>query len=86
MGRGYRTRSFLDERRAAAVETKMSADGSLPEPRPETPAGWRGNSDALESPYKAARELPGGHRAHQDHGTEIQEAASVLGTTETAVN
>ncbi|HEX2873901.1 MAG TPA: sigma factor, partial [Polyangiaceae bacterium] len=42
-------RSFLDERRAAAVRNEdLSADGSLPEPRPEAPALGTEMSDALE--------------------------------------
>jgi RNA polymerase sigma-70 factor (ECF subfamily) len=80
-------RSFLDERRAAAVRTEdLSADGSLPEPRPEAPALPVEMSDALEI---ALQKLPESYREAIEltkiTGLSIQEAASVLGTTETAV-
>ena len=80
-------RSFLDERRAAAVRNEdLSADGSLPEPRPETPAVPTEMSDALEM---ALQKLPESYREANEltkiTGLSIQEAATVLGTTETAV-
>jgi RNA polymerase sigma-70 factor, ECF subfamily len=80
-------RSFLDERRAAAVRNEdLSADGSLPEPRPEAPALPTEMADALEI---ALQKLPESYREAIEltkiTGLSIQEAASVLGTTETAV-
>jgi len=80
-------RSFLDERRAAAVRNEdLSADGSLPEPRPEAPGVPVEMSDALEI---ALQKLPESYREAIEltkiTGLSIQEAASVLGTTETAV-
>jgi RNA polymerase sigma-70 factor, ECF subfamily len=80
-------RSFLDERRAAAVRNEdLSADGSVPEPRPESPAVPTEMSDALEI---ALQRLPESYREAIEltkiTGLSIQEAASVLGTTETAV-
>ena len=80
-------RSFLDERRAAAVRNEdLSADGSLPEPRVETAAVGSEMSDALEI---ALQRLPESYREAIEltkiTGLSIQEAASVLGTTETAV-
>jgi len=80
-------RSFLDERRAAAVRNEdLSADGSLPEPRQETPGVPVEMSDALEI---ALQKLPESYREAIEltkiTGLSIQEAATVLGTTETAV-
>lgn len=80
-------RSFLDERRAAAVRNEdLSSDGSLPEPRPEAPAVPTEMSDALEM---ALQKLPESYREAIEltkiTGLSIQEAASVLGTTETAI-
>jgi RNA polymerase sigma-70 factor (ECF subfamily) len=80
-------RSFLDERRAAAARNEdLSADGSLPEPRPETPAVPTEMSDALEM---ALQRLPESYREAIEltkiTGLTIQEAATVLGATETAV-
>jgi RNA polymerase sigma-70 factor (ECF subfamily) len=80
-------RSFLDERRAAAVRNEdLSSDGSLPEPRPEAPAIPTEMSDALET---ALQKLPESYREAIEltkiTGLSIQEAASVLGTTETAI-
>jgi RNA polymerase sigma-70 factor (ECF subfamily) len=80
-------RSFLDERRAAAVRSEdLSSDGSLPEPRPEAANVPAELSDALEL---ALQRLPENYREAIEltkiTGLSIQEAASVLGTTETAV-
>ncbi len=80
-------RSFLDERRAAAVRNEdLSADGSLPEPRQEGPVVPTEMSDALEI---ALQKLPESYREAIEltkiTGLSIQETASVLGTTETAV-
>jgi RNA polymerase sigma-70 factor (ECF subfamily) len=80
-------RSFLDERRAAAVRNEdLSADGSLPEPRPDAPAVPTEMSDALEM---ALQKLPESYREAIEltkiTGLSIQEAATVLGATETAV-
>lgn len=80
-------RSFLDERRSAAVRTEdLSADGSLPEPRPEPTGLPPEMSDALEI---ALQRLPESYREAIEltkiAGLSVQEAASVLGTTETAV-
>jgi len=80
-------RSFLDERRAAAVRNEdLSLDGTLPEPRPEAPNVPTEMSDALEL---ALQRLPENYREAIEltkiTGLSIQEAAAVLGTTETAV-
>jgi RNA polymerase sigma-70 factor (ECF subfamily) len=80
-------RSFLDERRAAAVRNEdLSSDGKLPEPRPESPAVPTEMSDALEI---ALQRLPESYREAIEltkiTGLSIQEAATVLGATETAV-
>jgi RNA polymerase sigma-70 factor (ECF subfamily) len=80
-------RSFLDERRAAAVRNEdLSSDGILPEPRAEAPAIPTEMSDALEM---ALQKLPESYREAIEltkiTGLSIQEAASVLGTTETAI-
>ena len=60
-------------------------DGSLPEPRPEAPALPTEMSDALEM---ALQKLPESYREAIEltkiTGLSIQEAATVLGTTETA--
>lgn len=80
-------RSFLDERRAAAVRTEdLSHDGSLPEPQPEAPAISADLSDALEN---ALDSLPEAYREAiiltKLTGLSIAEAADVLGSTPAAV-
>jgi RNA polymerase sigma-70 factor (ECF subfamily) len=80
-------RSFLDERRAAKSRTEdLSPDGTLPEPRPELDGVPNDVSDALE---RALDRLPEAYREAiqltKVSGLSIQEAAGVLGTTETAV-
>lgn len=80
-------RSFLDERRAAKSRTEdLSPDGTLPEPRPELDGVPNDVSDALE---RALDRLPEAYREAiqltKISGLSIQEAAGVLGTTETAV-
>jgi RNA polymerase sigma-70 factor (ECF subfamily) len=80
-------RSFLDERRAASSRTEdLSADGTLPEPRQEPE---RIPSDLSEALERALDALPEAYREAiqltKISGLSIAEAASVLGTTETAV-
>ena len=80
-------RSFLDERRHARTRNEdLSADGTLPEPRPEPANVPSDLSDALETALDA---LPEAYREAiqltKISGLSIAEAASVLGTTETAV-
>lgn len=80
-------RSFLDERRAAKSRTEdLSADGTLPEPPPvyegttsEVSVALERALDALPEAYREAIQLT------KISGLSIAEAASVLGTTETAV-
>ena len=80
-------RSFLDERRAASSRNEdLSSDGTLPEPRPEPERVPSDLSDALEraldalpEPYREAIQLT------KISGLSIAQAASVLGTTDTAV-
>lgn len=80
-------RSFLDERRAAKSRTEdLSADGTLPEPPPvyegttsEVSVALERALDALPETYREAIQLT------KVSGLSIAEAASVLGTTETAV-
>jgi len=80
-------RSFLDERRAAKSRSEdLSADGTLPEP-PPTPEGVSNDvSDAIE---RALDGLPEAYREAiqltKISGLSIAEAASVLGTSDTAV-
>lgn len=80
-------RSFLDERRAAAVRAEdLSRDGTLPEPHPESPSVSSDLADALE---KALDDLPEAYREAiiltKITGLSIAEAAEVLGSTPTAV-
>jgi RNA polymerase sigma-70 factor (ECF subfamily) len=80
-------RSFLDERRHARTRNEdLSQDGTLPEPRPEPSNVPSDLSDALETALNA---LPEADREAiqltKISGLSIAEAASVLGTTETAV-
>jgi RNA polymerase sigma factor (sigma-70 family) len=80
-------RSFLDERRAAKSRTEdLSADGTLPEPPPNTEGMPSDVSIALE---KALDTLPEAYREAiqltKISGLSIAEAASVLGASETAV-
>lgn len=80
-------RSFLDERRHARTRNEdLSADGTLPEPRPEPVNVPSDLSDALETALDA---LPEAYREAiqltKISGLSIAEAADVLGTTETAV-
>lgn len=80
-------RSFLDERRAAKSRSEeLSPDGTLPEP-PHVPEGVSNDvSDAIE---RALDALPEAYREAiqltKISGLSIAEAASVLGTSETAV-
>jgi len=80
-------RSFLDERRSAHVRTEdLSPDGSLPEPQLEERALPVELSDALEV---ALDRLPETYREAivltKITGLSVAEAATVLGSTETAV-
>ena len=80
-------RSFLDERRSAQVRTEdLSPDGSLPEPQLEERALPAELSDALEI---ALDRLPETYREAivltKITGLSVAEAATVLGSTETAV-
>ncbi|HEX5098321.1 MAG TPA: RNA polymerase sigma factor [Polyangiaceae bacterium] len=80
-------RSFLDERRAAKSRTEdLSADGTLPEPAPVPEGVSNDVSDAIE---RALDGLPEAYREAiqltKISGLSIAEAASVLGTSETAV-
>jgi RNA polymerase sigma-70 factor (ECF subfamily) len=80
-------RSFLDERRAASSRSEdLSPDGTLPEPRQEPE---RVPSDLSEALERALDALPEAYREAiqltKISGLSIAEAASVLGTTETAV-
>jgi len=80
-------RSFLDERRSAQVRTEdLSPDGSLPEPQLEERALPAELSDALEV---ALDRLPETYREAivltKITGLSVAEAATVLGSTETAV-
>ncbi len=80
-------RSFLDERRTSAVRNEeLSHEGVLPEPKAEAPSVPTELSDALET---ALQRLPDNYREAIEltkiTGLSIVEAASVLGTTETAV-
>jgi RNA polymerase sigma-70 factor, ECF subfamily len=80
-------RSFLDERRAASSRNEdLSHDGVLPEPRLEEPGLSNDVSDALE---QAIDSLPEAYREAiqltKISGLSIAEAASVLGSSETAV-
>ena len=80
-------RSFLDERRAANSRSEdLSVDGTLPEPRLEPERVPSDLSDALE---QALDSLPEQYREAiqltKVSGLSIAEAASVLGTTDTAV-
>jgi RNA polymerase sigma factor (sigma-70 family) len=80
-------RSFLDERRSAQVRTEdLSPDGSLPEQQLEERALPAELSDALEV---ALSRLPETYREAivltKITGLSVAEAATVLGSTETAV-
>ncbi|HEY5376689.1 MAG TPA: RNA polymerase sigma factor [Polyangiaceae bacterium] len=80
-------RSFLDERRSAQVRTEdLSPDGSLPEQPHEERALPAELSDALEV---ALARLPETYREAivltKITGLSVAEAATVLGSTETAV-
>ncbi len=80
-------RSFLDERRSAQVRTEdLSPDGSLPERPHEERALPAELSDALEV---ALDRLPETYREAivltKITGLSVAEAATVLGSTETAV-
>jgi RNA polymerase sigma-70 factor, ECF subfamily len=80
-------RTFLDERRAARSRAEdLSTDGILPEPKPEPEAVSNDVADAIE---RAVDGLPEAYREAiqltKMSGLSIAEAASVLGTTETAV-
>lgn len=80
-------RSFLDERRAASSRNEdLSHDGVLPEPRQEEPGLSNDVSDALEQALDA---LPEAYREAiqltKISGLSIAEAATVLGSSETAV-
>jgi RNA polymerase sigma-70 factor (ECF subfamily) len=80
-------RTFLDERRAARSRAEdLSMDGTLPEPKPEPEAVSNDVADAIE---RAVDALPEAYREAiqltKMSGLSIAEAASVLGTTETAV-
>jgi RNA polymerase sigma factor (sigma-70 family) len=80
-------RSFLDERRSAQVRTEdLSPDGSLPEQQLEERALPAELSDALEV---ALDRLPETYREAivltKLTGLSVAEAATVLGSTETAV-
>jgi RNA polymerase sigma-70 factor (ECF subfamily) len=80
-------RTFLDERRAARSRAEdLSTDGTLPEPKPEPDAVSNDVADAIE---RAVDALPEAYREAiqltKMSGLSIAEAASVLGTTETAV-
>ena len=80
-------RSFLDERRSAQVRTEdLSPDGSLPEQQLEERALPAELSDALEV---ALDRLPETYREAivltKITGLSVAEAATVLGSTETAV-
>ena len=80
-------RSFLDERRSAQVRTEdLSPDGSLPEQPHEERALPAELSDALEV---ALDRLPETYREAivltKITGLSVAEAATVLGSTETAV-
>jgi RNA polymerase sigma-70 factor, ECF subfamily len=80
-------RTFLDERRAARSRAEdLSNDGTLPEPKPEPDAVSNDVADAIE---RAVDALPEAYREAiqltKMSGLSIAEAASVLGTTETAV-
>jgi RNA polymerase sigma factor (sigma-70 family) len=80
-------RSFFDERRAAKSRSEdLSADGTLPEPRPE-PSGVP--NDLAEAMERALDSLPEAYREAiqltKIAGLSIAEAADVLGATETAV-
>lgn len=80
-------RSFLDERRSAQVRTEdLSPDGSLPEQQHEERALPAELSDALEV---ALDRLPETYREAivltKITGLSVAEAATVLGSTETAV-
>jgi RNA polymerase sigma-70 factor, ECF subfamily len=80
-------RTFLDERRSARSRAEdLSTDGILPEPKPEPEAVSNDVADAIE---RAVDALPEAYREAiqltKMSGLSIAEAASVLGTTETAV-
>jgi len=80
-------RTFLDERRAARSRAEdLSTDGTLPEPKPEPEAVSNDVADAIE---RAVDALPEAYREAiqltKMSGLSIAEAATVLGTTETAV-
>jgi RNA polymerase sigma-70 factor (ECF subfamily) len=80
-------RSFFDERRAAKSRSEdLSADGTLPEPRPETNGVPNDLAEAME---RALDSLPEAYREAiqltKIAGLSIAEAADVLGATETAV-
>jgi RNA polymerase sigma-70 factor, ECF subfamily len=80
-------RTFLDERRSARSRAEdLSTDGVLPEPKPEPDAVSNDVADAIE---RAVDALPEAYREAiqltKMSGLSIAEAASVLGTTETAV-
>lgn len=80
-------RTFLDERRAARSRAEdLSTDGTLPEPKPEPDAVSNDVADAIE---RAVDALPEAYREAiqltKMSGLSIAEAATVLGTTETAV-
>lgn len=80
-------RSFLDERRAARTRSEeLSHDGTLPEPKAEPSGVPNDVSDALEQALDA---LPEAYREAiqltKISGLSIAEAATVLGTSETAV-
>lgn len=80
-------RSFLDERRAASSRSEdLSHDGILPEPRHEDVALSNDVSEALEQALDA---LPETYREAiqltKVSGLSIAQAATVLGSSETAV-
>jgi RNA polymerase sigma-70 factor (ECF subfamily) len=80
-------RTFLDERRAAAVRAEdLSRDGSLPEPRQEAHGVPNELADALE---KALDSLPEAYREAivltKITGLSVAEAAEVLGSTPAAI-
>jgi RNA polymerase sigma-70 factor (ECF subfamily) len=80
-------RSFFDEQRSAKVRhEELSADGSLPEPKPDAHVLSNDVADALE---RALASLPESYREAivltKMTGLSVNEAAQVLGSTPTAV-
>jgi RNA polymerase sigma factor (sigma-70 family) len=80
-------RSFFDERRSVRTRPEeLSKDGSVPEPTPEQPSVPSELTDAIG---RALDALPESYREAIEltkiTGLTLAEAASVLGTTETAL-